>query len=138
MITDTACPFRTAYGPKLKVQLTTGKIGAKQSFKNDCDINVILARYMKTGVLPDTKARAEFMDVPQITYLEAMNIIQLGDKAFFELPSEQRDFFQNNPANFLAFTQEESNLEEMRKMGLARPQTSEVKVTASEPPVGPV
>ncbi|AXH75386.1 MAG: internal scaffolding protein [Microviridae sp.] len=94
----------------------------KQEFKNECDINVILAQYMYSGEIPNlNEVPPNYADCTGMDYMDHMNKIVEANQLFSELPSKIRNRFQNNPAEFLDFMHDENNVEEMRKMGLLRP-----------------
>ena len=105
---------------------------AKQSFRDECDINKIMARFQKTGILDHyTKHAPEYQDIPAIEYLDALNIVATAETMFEELPSEARKRFENSPDKFLDFVQDPENLAEMRKMGLAKPEKMAPEVSPS-------
>src|SRR5262245_43276128 len=113
--------IRTAYGPKerVKLEFPAGEGRTKQSFKDECDINVIMRRYEKTGVLTHLrKVQPEFADCTGRDFNEAMNLVAEARTAFAELPSSVRDRFDNDPAKFLDFCQDEGNLDEAGELGL--------------------
>lgn len=79
-----------------------------QSFKDDADINCIIARYENTGVLVDpsvpvsrTPNFGDFSDLP--TYQEAQNVIIAAKNAFDSLSSKIRERFNNDPAAYFDF-----------------------------------
>lgn len=79
-----------------------------QSFKDDADINCIIARYENTGVLVDpsvpvsrTPQYGDYSDLP--TYQEAQNVIVAANSAFNSLSSKIRERFGNDPAAFFDF-----------------------------------
>ena len=81
-----------------------------QSFKDDADINSIIARYENTGVLVDpsvpvsrTPSFGDFSDLP--TYQDAQNVIVAANNAFYSLSSKIRERFGNDPAAFYQFVQ---------------------------------
>ena len=81
-----------------------------QSFKDDADINCIIARYENTGVLVDptvpvsrTPQFGDFFDLP--TYQEAQNVIVAANNAFSSLSSKIRERFGNDPAAYFDFVQ---------------------------------
>jgi len=117
--------FISAYSPKLKVQISfTGEGRTKQSFRSECDINTIMARYQRTGVLPDmlNKSPGQYLDVTGIDYQEAMQTVATANSLFEELPSKIRSRFENDPQQFLEFTSNENNRQEMATMGLLKPE----------------
>jgi phage internal scaffolding protein len=94
-----------------------------QSFKAECDIRNIMKKYKKNGVITHlTSMKPQFYDASVVPdYQEALNLIIDAQNSFDSLPSELRTRFGNDPAQFLSFTSNESNLDEMRKLGLANP-----------------
>lgn len=81
-----------------------------QSFKDDADINCIIARYENTGVLVDpavpvsrTPEFGDFSDMPD--YQTAQNVLVSANNAFYALPSNIRERFGNDPAVYFQFVQ---------------------------------
>ncbi|WNK12423.1 MAG: internal scaffolding protein [Microvirus sp.] len=95
---------------------------AVQSQKDESDINTIVRRFGLTGQLP-TNVRVpldeEFVDV--MDYRSALDAIRQADASFYRMPAGIRARFDNDPAAFVEFCSDSSNLDEMRKMGLAVP-----------------
>lgn len=123
---SSAPTYRTAYGPKSKVSLSFPAQGrTKQSFKDECDINVIMGRYMKTGVLNFVNRFApQYSDVSGIDYQEAMFTVAQARSMFQQLPAQIRDQFRNDPAQFLDFVHDPANAAEMAQMGLLTPEAT--------------
>ncbi len=98
----------------------------KQSFKNECDVNQIVRRYIDTGGLSAqnlqnyaTGEYGDFSDIPD--YRTALDQVRRAGEAFSTLPAVVRERFKNNVAGFLDFCHDPENLDELRRMGLARP-----------------
>lgn len=93
----------------------------QQQFAAECDINNILKKYEKTGLLPDMiktdPQYGDFSDVP--SYQEALTLIQKAELQFSNLDAHIRRKFDNDPSNFLDFATNPDNLKEMVKLGLA-------------------
>jgi len=51
-------------------------------------------------------------------FTASMEIVARGQTMFEELPSSIRTRFENDPAKFLDFVQDEENKEEMQELGL--------------------
>jgi len=119
--------YRTAYGPRQRLSIAFPETGrTKQEFKNECDINTIMARFDKTGILAFTnRFQPQYGDTTGIEFQNSMETIAAGRSMFQELPSAVRARFQNDPARFLDFVHDERNLDEMREMGLLRPSDAE-------------
>jgi phage internal scaffolding protein len=116
--------FVSAYGPKLKVELDCGSESmTQQSFKQECDINYILRKARKTGLIEHVNTyQGDYSDVSNVpTYQEAMQVLHDADHAFSTLPSDIRKRFSNNPQEFLDFVHDPVNLDEMKDMGLMKP-----------------
>lgn len=124
--------FRNAYERKEHKGLTCETPSlTQQQFKEECDINNIIARYETTGLLtdplhPGTRMPqfGDFSNVPD--YLHAQTIIARTREAFEALPSKIRDRFDNDPAQMLEFLQDESNREEAVKLGFIENSVSDV------------
>ena len=91
---------------------------AIQSAKDECDINTIVRRFGLTGELPnDLKMpqSGDFTDVPD--FHTAMNLVRSAQEEFLRVPAEIRARFANDPQRLMAFIEDDSNLEEARKLG---------------------
>jgi len=113
--------FKKAYdAPTRKPFSTTGPSMAHQSAKRECDINHIMAKYQKTGLVDHVaKHQGDYSDLTDVpTYHDAMNKIISANESFSTLPSSVRKKFNNNPAEFLDFVSNPENVTEMQTMGL--------------------
>lgn len=112
-----------------------------QSEARDCDINEIMKRYEKTGLLPHlNRFEGVYGDVgPSVDYHEAMNIVVKAQEMFMELPAQLRARFGNDPGEFMKFVQDPENAEEMVKLGIAEVREPEkpVEVVVKEMPAAP-
>ena len=116
------------------VDLSTDSM-TKQSFKDECDINKIMEKFQRTGVINHYAAYAPtYGDASPVEYLDALLVISTANEMFADLPSSVRKRFNNNPEEFLEFAQNPDNLEECRKMGLAPPLS---ETTPDKPPTKP-
>lgn len=99
----------------------------RQSDADDCDINVMMARYQTTGQEPRVNPRqpqwGDFSSVPG--YQEALNIVRQADEDFMLLDAEVRERFGNDPAGMLRFLSDESNRDEAIRLGLVTPPAPE-------------
>jgi len=113
--------FRTRYGEHLDVGISTPEpTRAKQAFKEDADVNNIVRRFQKTGLLPNPNGPApmygDFSEPVQLQ--EALDIVNRANEQFDSLPAHVRKRFHNSPQEFLEFTHDASNQQEMEKLGL--------------------
>ena len=95
----------------------------EQSHKEELNINNILAKFQRTGVIEHIKEHGpQYADVPAIDYREAMEIVTNSNSMFAELPSRARAHFDNDPAKFLETMQNpETKAETLHQLGLLDP-----------------
>lgn len=97
----------------------------RQEFADESDINIIMQRYEKTGVMPTMNANREpqYFDVTDMPtdFREAMDYMIAAEDAFMSLPATVRRDMGNDPANFVEFASKPENLAKMREWGLAPP-----------------
>lgn len=115
--------FITPYGPKRKItKAFVGEGKTKQSFKDECDINKIMARFQQTGLIDFVNNhQARYLDCDGVDYQNAMLTVANANSMFQSLPSSVRAFFENNPALFVDFASDPENLPKMHEMGLTSP-----------------
>ncbi len=79
-----------------------------------------MAKYQKTGAIEHVnKHQASYGYATSDDFQTSLEIVARGRDMFNELPSSIRTKFENDPAKFLDFVQNEENLQEMQEMGLA-------------------
>lgn len=110
----------------------------EQSHKKACDVNTIMARYQKTGVLDhQAKHQQHYGEVPALDYREAMAMIADANTMFAELPAKTRQHFDNDPAKFLEFTDNPENHKKLAELELGnspKNQDDPAKPTEEEKP----
>lgn len=132
--------FNSAYSEKQRVQLTcTDPTRTKQSFKAECDINTIIARFLRTGVMDFAqKHEPRYGDCTGQEFQSAMNTVSRAQSLFLDLPAALRGRFENDPAKFLDFIQDTKNRDEAIELGLIakpKPAPSSDPVRESTQPV---
>jgi len=109
-----------------------------QSFKDECDINRVMERHRKTGIIRQTTQRPMYGDFSNVgDYQEALNIKLVADEMFAELPSKVRSRFENNPQLFLDFCEDPENEAEAIELGIAGKPAPEEPAPAVTDPVTP-
>ena len=85
------------YKSRKRVQLKCpGKGKTKQGFKDETDINQIMKKYMKTGILENAKQfEPEYGFATSDDFQASMEIITKAQTMFDALPSQARSYFQN-------------------------------------------
>ena len=104
---------------------------AKQSFRDECDINNILRQFNVTGQLPVGSVQPQYGDFSGITdYQSALNAVMAAQDSFLQLPAKVRARFDNDPALFVEFASDEANRDEMKALGLLHEETAQAVVTS--------
>lgn len=92
----------------------------KQSFKDECDINTIMKRFERTGLITHNNARAAYFDdvseVPD--FAAAVATVRKADEMFMSLPAKLRAEFDNDPQQYVAFCADPANSDRMVELGL--------------------
>lgn len=92
----------------------------QQSDKDDCDINIIMERYGKTGQVPQLLDKGMPGDFTAVTdYRTALDALKAADDTFAQVPAKIRAEFKNDPAEFIRFVENPANQEKIYEMGLA-------------------
>lgn len=119
-------------------QKFSGKSRTEQHHKKECDINQIVKKYDKTGLLNHVNSMDgipdDMLTISGLDYKQAMDLMLSADKSFAALPSDIRNRFQNDPGKLIQFVQDESNYDEALGMGLVKQRPPE---PTSEPPKPP-
>lgn len=119
----------------------------RQEFADECDINGIMAKYEKTGMLPVNGSQPSYVDFTSVPsdLQEALRVMIDAEAAFMSLPATVRKEFDNDPLRFVEYAQDGSHLEQLRAWGLAEPEKApdapmrvEVVNSPEVPPAKPV
>lgn len=107
------------YDTKNKEQF---KSRTQQQFKDECNINNVIAKYDKTGIFTHVnEAQAHYFDNTKINeYQESLNLVIQSKLSFSKIPAEIRKRFGNDAGLYLEFVTNPDNMDEMVKMGLAK------------------
>lgn len=105
----------------------------QQQFADEADINTIVNRFLKTGVLPTPNTFPQYVDFEGVfDYQSAMNLVRAADESFLRMDAKVRARFNNSPQEFLEFFANPENTQEAIRLGLAIPQTSAVTQVTEE------
>lgn len=113
----------------------------KQEFRDDCDVNKIIARCVKSGApLPGSFAPV-FADVTGIgDYRAVVERQRNAELAFMALSADVRSYFDNDPVALIEFLQDPSNRDKAVELGILekpKPPVVEPPVAASAAPPAP-
>lgn len=137
MAKGTGVEFRKPY-TQLSVGIDCSADGlTKQSFRDECDINGIMSRYVATGMLEHVNERAGvFEDFSGFDFAQSMNVVAKANEMFAALPAQIRKRFQNDPVAFVEFVQDESNRDEAVKLGIVNKPVQSVSEPVSSAQAG--
>lgn len=114
--------FRTAYDDiQVPGIIIEGPSMTQQHQADDADINKILEKWFRTGVLDHVNQREQiFADATLVPdYATAQLHISMVNDHFATLPAKDRLFFNNDPGQYIEFVSDPANAEALVKMGLA-------------------
>lgn len=92
-----------------------------QEFAEESDINTIIDRF-GIGENPiEAQKWVTNVDISEApdNYMDVMNQLNAARDQFMSLPAKVRSTFDNDPARFVDFVSDESNVPEMIRLGLA-------------------
>lgn len=126
---------RSRYGRYPVVEGPWGPSLTKQAERDETDINVIMKKYEKTGVLESWNSRpGRYADVSSVyEYMDALNIVQMAEESFANLPAEVRDACGNDPAGLLELVFDPERKAEAEALGLRLPGEEAPGAAASSP-----
>lgn len=95
----------------------------KQSMKEECDINGIMKRFERTGLITHNNVReAYFADVSEVPdFAAAVDVVRKAEEMFSSLPAKLRVFFENDSAKYVQFCADPANADKMVELGLKDP-----------------
>lgn len=106
--------------PRVAVVFDPDEGVTQQSFKDECDVNNILKKFERTGMLEHAaRFSGEYGDfITADDYHGYMNKVVEAQQMFEQLPAAWRKRFGNDPASFLEFMDNPENEAEMRELGM--------------------
>lgn len=113
----------------------------QQHFKQESDVNYIVAQYVKTGVMENVSGESPvYGDISafdtNFDLRRAYEAVGAAEEGFMKLPSEIRKKLDNDPSLLVSWLSDEANKAEAVKYGLFNPPAEEPK-QASEPSAPP-
>lgn len=103
----------------------SGASRTDQSYKKAVDINNIIAKFQKTGVLPENSmgVYGDFSSIP--TLEEAHEAIIKATEQFYALPAGVRKEMDNDPSKLELWLSNEANYDKALSYGLVEPKIVE-------------
>lgn len=111
-----------------------GDSRTKQSFRDECDINVMMRKWNNNGVMPTpSTVEPQYGDFSNVQdYMEAFDTIQDARDQFMELPSAVRRACDNDPGTFIQMVHDPERKVELTALGLLEEKVPE-KAKEPEP-----
>lgn len=103
----------------------------------ETDINLIVKRFTKTGVLPYARLQPLYGDFEAMSFQEAQLKVRAAQEAFQAIPANIRARFENDPVKFVEFASKEENYDELVRLKLAEPRKAPEKDPQPTPPPPP-
>lgn len=113
--------FNSRYSNPVRVSIDSfADSCTKQCFKDECNINLIMKRWEKSGVINHlNNNQPSYSDVSEfVDYQTSLNIIMRAQSAFMALPASIRARFSNDPQEFVNFCTNPANATELQSLGL--------------------
>lgn len=108
-------------------------------FASDSDINVIVSRFLKTGLLPSLTTPPQFGDVTTVPVgTDALMAVRNAQLAFERLPLDLRKILDHNMANFEPWLRDPRNFDLAVKYGFLKPREVPKPGGGTPPPGAPV
>ncbi len=104
----------------------------KQCFKDECDINAIMARAAQGGTISHLeKNKGTYADFSDYDFFEATQMLTRGREIFDDLPAEVRREFGQSPQRFFDYVNDPANKDKLEQKlpDLAKPGTQLPDVT---------
>lgn len=97
----------------------TPQYTTEQSHQRECDVNEIIKRYDKTGLIDHvTKFEAAYGDVSGLEFRSALELVNQASSSFMALPASVRAYFENSPEKLLTFMEDPLNRNKAIELGL--------------------
>jgi uncharacterized protein YigA (DUF484 family) len=122
-----------------RVSFDTGKESlVQQNMKDKTDINKIMKKYEKTGLIDHLNKNPEARDYGDFTNIEdfqsAMIQVEEAKEAFMTLSASLRKRFNHDPGELIAFVADAKNKDEAIELGLIPKPVESGQPTLSNPP----
>lgn len=129
--------YRATKYDRVAVGITFPEVGmTQQHFKDECDINKIMARFQETNQFPPGIVKQKppmFLDYSAFDFHNAQATLGKARQMFDALPSSARDRFKNDPYELLDWLEKPENRPEAERMGLLARQEAPSGVQNTQP-----
>lgn len=127
--------YNNGQKPDTRIYCEPGSSMTKQADAAECDINNILAKVQKTGMIEHLAQGEPFYgDVTEmVDYQSAMNLINKANDLFMKMSPDIREKFENNPEKMITFLNNEANYDEAVKLGMVIDKRAKESATIETP-----
>lgn len=92
---------------------------AWQAAKDECDVNLIVANYNRTGMLPVMQREPTYGDFSDALELaDAIKLVRQAEEEFMDLPANIRALANNDPVTFREMLADEGAVKALEAAGL--------------------
>ncbi len=108
-------------GKKRVLTVNLQKNMTEQAHAKECDMNYILRKYQKTGLIEHVKKhQGRYDDITVTDFTEAMHKVSEAQDMFNELPSFVKKKVGGSVEKFLEFVQNPNNKADMQRLGMLK------------------
>lgn len=127
---------RDRFSPRVAVIAPEGESMTQQHFAEEVDINNIVAKYNRSGIITHVRAAQEkFGPLPELSeYAVHLDKVAKAQQAFEMLPAELRNHFNNSIPGFFKYISEEKNFDQCVEWGIYEPKEPKVGTPTAAAP----
>lgn len=118
-------------------EIVFGPSMTKQAFKDETDVNRIIAKFQVSGVIShQAKYGGVYGDFSDFDFLQAQNDIRRAEVIFAALPSEVRREFDQDMSKFFSYVNDPENIGKLDTLlpKIAEPGSYNLDVSDKSPP----
>lgn len=114
-------------------KVTAGGCKTQQHMREMCNVNKIMEKQQRTGLVPCTRLNPRYGDFSNgLSYHDSLNKLKYAEEEFELLPAQVKKRFRQDPAEIIDFLQDEKNRIEAEDLGLIPRKIVEKKVGETE------
>lgn len=129
--------FRHPLARRVKTQLTEGSV-VQQEFAEECDINRLVEKHVRSGVGFPQSSLEQFADVSDVPdYQQAQEAVLKAQNAWYSLDASIRRYFNDKPENFLRALHDKNQHDELVRLKVfKKPEAAPPQGTGGSPEGG--
>lgn len=116
-MTKKKCTPKPTRPRRVQVYQNPGQSLTEQHHARACDINTIMARYVRDGVLTHMNDHAaNYGDISELDFKESMDTIRAVEQEFADLPAYVRAHYQQDASKYLMAISTPEGVENLRSL----------------------